>query len=30
MEFELTEIKVKVAQIQHSSHNLKTKISQAE
>jgi acylphosphatase len=33
MEFELTEIKVKVAQIQHSSqssHNPKTKISQAE
>jgi acylphosphatase len=30
MEFELTEIKVKVAQIQQSSHNPKTKISQAE
>ncbi len=30
IEFELAEIKVKVAQIQHSSHNPKTKISQAE
>jgi acylphosphatase len=30
MEFELTDIKVKVAQIQQSSHNPKTKISQAE
>ena len=30
MEFELAEIKVKVAQIHHSSHNPKTKISQVE
>jgi acylphosphatase len=30
IEFELTEIKVKVAQIQQSSHNPKTKISHAE
>jgi acylphosphatase len=30
MEFELTDIKVKVAQIQQSSHNPKTTISQAE
>lgn len=30
MEFELAEIKVKVAQIQQSSHNPKTKISQVE
>jgi len=30
MEFELTDIKVKVAQIQQSLHNPKTKISQAD